>query len=182
MKQQNKKYRFFANTFNVSRHQSFKAMRIFLTILSFSFVACSSNVDKGQKASDVQADSVQKLIPIWDSTNKLSGKTETLHLQKTDFSCWCAKWLQVEDIPVYEKWSDTSSSKDPHIFIEPANQKLYDPEGDTTLLNTLWTIQVIGQFYEEEDYPRGTFQTEEYAPKAKVFRYTDIKLIKGKQN
>jgi hypothetical protein len=74
------------------------------------------------------------------------------------------------------KYSDSGFSKR-HFWLEPANDSLYDPADDSTLHGLKWTIKVKGQFYEREDYPRGTYELEEKASKAKVFRYTWIKLL-----
>ena len=60
------------------------------------------------------------------------------------------------------------------IFIEPADSTLdiyYSFQPNTQ------KIIVKGQFYVKEDYPKGTIKTEEELEKAKVFRYTKIKIL-----
>jgi hypothetical protein len=117
--------------------------------------------------------------PLWDSTNKLRPEVQTLHLQYTQFGCWCPSWIRVQDAA---KYSDTTKDfAQHHIFIEPAVPRLYDPLNDTALFGTKWTIRIKGQFYERDDYPRGTYQSEEHTEKAPVFRYTEIEAVSSMQ-
>ncbi|WP_162304165.1 hypothetical protein [Chryseobacterium mulctrae] len=60
------------------------------------------------------------------------------------------------------------------IFIEPENKNIelpiyFDPSRHRLILK--------GQFYVYPDYPKGTPETEEPLKKAKVFRYSEMKII-----
>ncbi len=120
----------------------------------------------GQK----KIDSLKHKI-ISDSTNTLTGKTETLELEYIDWSCACANWITIVD---KKKYKDSGLVKH-SIFIEPADSSLNLPESFNHLQNR---IKVTGQFYVREDYPQGTVQMEEPLEKAKIFRYTSIQIIK----
>lgn len=122
----------------------------------------------------IAADSTNSSKPLWDSTNRLLPEVHALELSYTVFGCWCPPWFKVSDT--------ANGGLDKHFWLEPANDSLYNPEIDSTLTDLDWTIQVSGQFYEREDYARGMYELEEKAPKAKVFRYTSIKLLRSKPN
>lgn len=105
-----------------------------------------------------------------DSTNTLTGKTETLQLDYIVWGCACANWVTPEDLKKYQEDLDKHT-----IFLEPASRELevplyFDPSRHT--------VKVTGQFYVKADYPKGTEETEEYLDKAKVFHYTKIEVFK----
>lgn len=108
---------------------------------------------------------------ISDSTNKLTEKIEDLEIEYTVWGCACPNWIRTKD----NKNDDTANNYlSLHFYIEPSDKSLELPIYFDASINKL---KLTGQFYEREDYPQGTLQTEEPMPKAKVFRYTKIEVI-----
>ena len=147
-------------------------MKPILPILLF-ICSCSTQSDqtKETKSGLRKKTNIFKHIIISDSTNTLTGKTETLELEYIDWSCACANWITNED---YKKYNDSGLAKHT-IFIEPNDSSLNLPKSFDHLKHR---IKVTGQFYVRDDYPQGTIQMEEPLEKAKVFRYTNIQIIK----
>lgn len=148
-------------------------MKLILPILFF-ICSCTTQSDH---TKEVKSDTTKKAITfkpkiISDSTNTLTGKTETLELEYIDWFCACANWITSRD---KKKYKDNGLAKHT-IFIEPADSSLNLPESFNRIEDR---IKVTGQFYIRDDYPQGTVQTEEPLEKAKVFRYTNIKVIKA---
>lgn len=125
---------------------------------------------------------MKKILPILilasacrSNTNTLTGKTETLKLHYIAWGCTCANWATPE---VLDKYNDdqgrlVDSLAEHCIFIEPATKALelplyFDPGRHE--------IVVTGQFYKKPDYPIDTVKTDEQLDKARVFRYTNIKV------
>ena len=106
-----------------------------------------------------------------DSTNILENEIHKIELSYTVWGCACANWINVKDLKI----EDTNLEVEKHIFIEPANENLELPDSFNAMKNN---IKVTGQFYINEDYPKGTIQTEEDLKKAKVFRYTKIEIVR----
>jgi hypothetical protein len=96
------------------------------------------------------------------------------HQQQLEYIVWgcaCANWITPSE---RLKFKNTGLAK--HcIFIEPANSAL---NLSSTFNAETEKIKVTGQFYVREDYPQGTEQMEEHLDKAKVFRYTKLKILK----
>ncbi|MCB9032910.1 MAG: hypothetical protein H6553_03655 [Chitinophagales bacterium] len=108
---------------------------------------------------------------ISDSTNKLTNKVEDLEVSYHIIGCACPNWIRTKD----EGSTDTTKTfKDLYFYIEPADSTLEIPIYFEPYRHK---IKITGQFYEKEDYPRGTIEMEEPMPKAKVFRYTKLKVI-----
>ncbi len=148
-------------------------MKRFLPLLLLIF-SCSPNADQSNKripTSDTTP--IQHTVDkdISDPTNTLTGKTETLELSYIVWGCDCANWVTPAD---FDKYKDAELNE--HcIFIEPATDSLslkvpsyFDPFKHK--------IKIKGQFYKNPDYPKGTVQSEERLEKAKVFRYTELKV------
>jgi len=156
-------------------------MRVFSLILLCLFLYSCGDRENGrrvrQATGQVMARSASSSRPLWDSTNKLKAEVQTLRLEYIVFGCWCAPWRILADSTV----TDTASLKGT-IWLEPATVGLYEPEMDTMFVETSGTVLVKGQFYEREDFPRGTYEMEEKADKARVFRYTWIKAVKRKRS
>ena len=141
-------------------------------VLLFS---CSTNSNRPKTAVSM-ADTIisnNEQKNISDSTNALSGKTQTLELERIFLGRSCEDWITPYDFERYR----------PHklakycIFIEPESTNLeiplyYSPDRHT--------IIVTGQFYVKADYPKGMTQIDELIDKAKVFRYTKIEIKKRK--
>ena len=140
-------------------------------IFSLLFInSCSENSLKS-KPSDSKKES--KIIS--DSTNILDKKVQTLELQYTAWGCACPNWVTPSDVKEY---SGDTAFLEHHIYIEPENSSIYNPENDSTFKPIDDKIVITGQFYILKDYPKGTIETEEYMPKAKVFRYIKITRVK----
>ena len=105
-----------------------------------------------------------------DPDNKLTGKVETLQLRYIAWGCACANWVTEEDLIKYQD----SGLADNVIFIEPSSPDLDVPIYFDV---TRHYIQVKGQFYLNEGYPKGTVESEEKLDPAKVFRYTSIEVV-----
>lgn len=108
---------------------------------------------------------------ISDSINTLTNRVETLDVEYTVCGCACPNWIRTID----KKKNDTTKSQlGLHFYIEPANKNLELPHHFDAFTQYL---RVKGQFYEKEDYPKGTVETEEPMGKAKVFRYTELEVL-----
>lgn len=150
----------------------------YLAILLISLIyACSQNLDKKTDATTnvTAADSTIKnkyIKIISDSTNILEIPVQTIELQYTLWGCSCPQWINVSDASK----SRGDEFKKKHIYIEPSDTKLYYPDSSFNFESE--HILVTGQFYKRADYPKGTLESEEPMTKAKVFRYTKIKVLK----
>jgi hypothetical protein len=147
--------------------------KLFYLLIGFS-ISCSNSSDKNTKsAASIKIDSTPKKEEpkiISDSTNVLENKFQQLELEYIVWGCACANWITPKDLIKYQ---DSGLAK--HcIFIEPADSTLDLPDN---FQSASQKIIVKGQFYAREDYPKGTIQTEETLEKAKVFRYTKIKVV-----
>ena len=152
-----------------------KSLILLFTVLFFSCNETSTKSSPIKKAKDSLADARQpKYLP--DPTNTLEKKVQKLELEYILWGCACANWVTLSD---YKKYSDSGLAT--HcIFIEPADTTKNFP--DSIFQFDKNNLLVIGQFYIKEDYPKGTFETEEKLEKAKVFRYTSLKVIAKKDN
>ena len=109
---------------------------------------------------------------ISDSTNTLNGKIEDLEIDYTVWGCACPTWIRTRDNVRNDTIRDYLKL---HFYIEPANKSLELPNRFDAFKHKL---KVTGQFYQKEDYPQGTIEMEEHLPKAPVFRYTKIQVVK----
>lgn len=110
-----------------------------------------------------------------DRTNKLSDKVETLEVQYTVWGCACPNWIRIKDA---ESNDTTRNYLGLHFYIEPADESPGLPNNFDAFKQHL---KLTGQFYEKEDYPQGTPETEEPLPKARVFRYTKMEILENQQ-
>lgn len=111
------------------------------------------------------------------SMNELDGITQKIELQYVDWVCACANWATLEDIRKANE-KDSSLAKK-CIFIEPADSTIMLPDtigygGDRIIFT--------GQFYKYKGYPKGYKIYEEPVNKARVFRYTNYKIVKSYHN
>lgn len=139
----------------------------YLIVLALIFLSCSA---PDSKSRNIFTDPKRK-TDLSDPSNKLSGKIENLELRYISWGCACANWIKSSDLNEYKT---PEKLKEHCIFIEPENRDLevpfyFDPMRHQILLK--------GQFYIKPDYPKGTPESEEHLDKAKVFRYSDIKII-----
>lgn len=146
-----------------------------LTILlcSLTLISCGQTETK-KRIDEVTANKeVEKTYTkvISDPTNKLTDKVENLEIEYTIWGCACPQWIKSKDL----KSNDTTVKFiDKHFYIEPADSTLKIPIYFQPYRHK---VKVTGQFYEREDYPKGTIEMEEPMPKAKVFRYTKVEVI-----
>ncbi|UAY53135.1 hypothetical protein [Ferruginibacter albus] len=106
---------------------------------------------------------------LWDSTNTLENKIETLRLQFVGMGCACPEWL---------KWQDRNKKEltEHCIYIEPADTSIWNPENDSIAWKT--GIIVTGQFYSRNSYPKEAYEgMEDLPPPGKIFRYTKAKRV-----
>lgn len=146
-----------------------------LTILlcSLTLISCGQTETK-KRTDEVKVNKeVEKKYTkvISDPTNKLTDKVENLEIEYTIWSCACPQWTKSKDLKIYDT---TVKFIDKHFYIEPADSTLKIPIYFQPYRHK---VKVIGQFYEREDYPKGTIEMEDPMPKAKVFRYTKIEVI-----
>lgn len=152
-----------------------KNLKNILTILFFVLLVTSCGQTKTEKKSDDNKS--QKLVEkkysnvISDSTNILTDKVVDLEIEYTDWGCAYPNWIAIKD-----KYSNALHTNylGLHFYIEPAEKTLELPIYFDALRHKL---KITGQFYEREDYPKGTIELQEPMPKAKVFRYTRIEVI-----
>jgi len=149
-----------------------------ITILLFSLtiMSCGQNKTKNDINKENRKKEPEKKYSkiISDSTNKLTGKIEKLEVAYTVWGCACPQWIKTKD--TVKQNDSTTAYIDYHFYLEPANKDLKLP----THFNAFKHIAKIeGEFYEKKDYPQGTIEMEEKMPKAKVFRYTKIEVIKA---
>jgi hypothetical protein len=104
-------------------------------------------------------------------TNKLEEKKQTIKLEYIAWACECANWATPEDVKRINK-GDPFSEK--CVFIEPANSNLILPD---TIGYSNDIVEFTGQFYIYKGYPNNYHKTEQDVEKAKVFRYTNYKII-----
>lgn len=144
-----------------------------LLLLTSTLVSCGQTKTKQEgDRIELQNKALHKCTKIIsDSTNKLIDKIENLEIEYTVWGCACPNWIQTKDI----KDNDTTKNYlSLHFYIEPADNSLELPVYFDALRHK---VRITGQFYEREDYPKGTIEMEEPFPKAKVFRYTKIEVI-----
>jgi len=141
-------------------------------IILFLIAASSCSDNSNQSTLQVKNDSVIRQPKyLADPTNILETKVQKLELEYIVWGCACANWITPKD---YTRYQDSGLAK--HcIFIEAADTTKIFP--DSIFQFDKNNIIVTGQFYIKEDYPKGTYETEEQLDKAKVFRYTDLKII-----
>lgn len=137
-----------------------------LIIFSLSILLISCNQTKKEKRID---NKILKSKVISDPTNKLSDKIENLEVEYTVFGCACPNWIRTDDLELHPK----DGIKNLYFYIEPADKNLELPVYFDAFRHYL---KIKGQFYVKEDYPKGTIENEEYIPKAKVFRYTEMEV------
>ena len=153
--------------------------KYFSLILLFVVISCSNNDKKttiGPKDSTslIKQSRTPKLL--YDSTNTLESKIQTLELDYIVWGCACANWITISDLKKYGH----NGPLEPHcIFIEPADTALNTADNIMPMEDY---IKVTGQFYARKGYPKGTFEEEEHLDSAKVFRYTKISILKHKND
>jgi hypothetical protein len=152
-----------------NNRQSMKNVRFIVGIVSvILFFGCGLN-KRELNTPTVKNDSIKPKV-ISDSTNTLTGKIENLELEYMVWGCSCANWITVYDRIKY----DDGELAQHCIFIEPSDKSIELPLHFDPFRHR---IKVTGQFYTRPDYPQGTIEMEEPLEKAKVFRYSEIKIV-----
>jgi hypothetical protein len=103
--------------------------------------------------------------------NKLDSNALTIRITHIDWACECADWVTVSD---FNKSDSTGRLEDYCFFIEPANKGLTLPD---TIGYSGDIIELTGQFYKNKSFPKGYTLREMSTDKARVFRYTNYKII-----
>lgn len=104
----------------------------------------------------------------------LHSKIDTLEVKYMNWACACANWLPT----TYLEDSNYNASENTSdcIYIEASEDKMKLPE-DLKAGNI--TLQVIGSFYKEKGVSKDYIQpTSEKPEEARVFRYTDVGIVK----
>lgn len=104
---------------------------------------------------------------LWDSTNTLENKVQTLRLRFVSVGCACPEWVRLKD-------QDKENVLNYTIYIEPADASVWNADNDSIVWKT--GIVVTGQFYVKPSYPKGAYEgMEDLPPIGKIFRYTKAK-------
>ena len=109
--------------------------------------------------------------------NKLEDKEQTIELEYIAWACDCANWATPHDVAKYYDKGDTLASLS--IYVEPADSTLRLPEN---IGYNADRVRFTGRFYKEKGFP-ANYTSIENPDKARVFRYTQYKIIKrNKEN
>lgn len=106
---------------------------------------------------------------------ELHEKIDTIEVTYIAWACECANWLPDEHFNV-DRDKLAEATEEYCIFIEADREEIKIPE-EYYLGGTDNRIRLIGSYYKE----KGISRDPEYAykpEKAKVFRYSDIEIIK----
>lgn len=111
------------------------------------------------------------LLTAFQCSKKLEPEKKTVELEYLAWACDCANWAKPADI---EKYSGNQLA-DKNIFVEPADDSVKLPDsigynGDV--------VKFVGQFYQQKGYPKN-YKSMERPKKAKVFRYTEYKVVRS---
>jgi hypothetical protein len=153
-------------------------MRLLILFLVITFLSCADNkveVKDQLKDSTVDIDLKPASKLLYDSTNTLEDKIQTLELDYIVWGCACANWVTITD---YKKYADSGQLASHCIFIEPADTSLKNADN---IIPSEDYIKVTGQFYTRKGYPKGTYQREEQLDSARIFRYSKISVLKHKK-
>jgi hypothetical protein len=107
------------------------------------------------------------------NSSPLENKITTDNLIYIAWACECANWIEENKYNEYEKENKLDDSS---IFLEPADSSLILPD---TLGYSADIIKFTGQFYTEKGYPKNYPKSEEKPEPARVFRYTNYKVIRS---
>lgn len=114
------------------------------------------------------------LLSCSRKSNKLDAKVQTIELHYITWACECANWAIASDIAkYYDNVGDTLANLS--IFIEPADSYITLPD---TICYNGDIVRFTGQFYMNKGYPIN-FKSDQRPDKARVFRYTEYKIIKS---
>lgn len=149
--------------FLIFKHQlnpgamKFLLLPVFLTVAGLAFAQGSTSIHTAKPAY------------TQDPANKLLPRTDTLELKYIIWGCECPNWIPVTDF----KRSETNGLIEHCIYLESVTKTLpldFDPE--------IHILQVIGHFYEKEDYPDTLLNSEEPVRKARIFQFSAFQVVK----
>jgi len=145
-----------------------KLKSITLLFLLATILLCCQNkkkIDYPTKKATIKRNTSPKML--WDSTNTLENRVQTLRLRFVSAGCACPEWVRLKD-------QNKENVLDYCMYIEPAEAAIWNPENDSIAWKT--GIVITGQFYVKPSYPKGTFEgMEDKPPIGKIFRYTKAK-------
>ena len=101
------------------------------------------------------------------------NKIKTVNLTYISWACECANWIEENEYDKFEKQGKLAENS---IFIEPIDSSLELPD---TLGYSADIIKFTGQFYTQKGYPKNYPKSEEKPEPARVFRYTNYKVIRS---
>ncbi|SHF73893.1 hypothetical protein SAMN05444377_11754 [Flavobacterium fontis] len=96
-----------------------------------------------------------------------------IKLQYVAWACECPNWVTLKDIAEIE---DENSLAKKSIFIEAETE---DKELPETLGCNGDIIEFTGNFYPDLGYPKNYIKTKQKVDKARVFKYSEYKVIKS---
>jgi hypothetical protein len=138
---------------------------LFLIVTIFLSCQNKKKVDYPLKKTTIKGNISTKML--WDSTNTLENKIQTLRLRFVSVGCACPEWVRLKD-------QNKKNVLNYCIYIEPADTSIWNPENDSIAWKT--GIIITGQFYVKASYPKGTFEgMEDKPPIGEIFRYTKAK-------
>jgi hypothetical protein len=116
------------------------------------------------------------LVPfflIYFMPKKLENKTQKIKVRYINYSCECANWRVMEYNETKCKDKDCET-----IFLEPLNEHVAIPD---TIGYDGDIIELKGKFYSKKGFPKG-YNSEQQPEKARVFQYTEYKIIISNYN
>ena len=105
---------------------------------------------------------------ISDPKNPIIDSIQSLTLEYVLWGCNCPNWVNTD-------LKNDSNLIDYCIYIEPASDDL--KMIDSTFNISKQAIIVSGSFHVFKGYAKGTMKEEEYQPKARVFKYQEMRII-----
>ncbi|MFK7947997.1 MAG: hypothetical protein AB8G11_10420 [Saprospiraceae bacterium] len=119
---------------------------------------------------------IQEKLTEINYPTELSTQIDTLELAYIAWACACPNWLPTEFLDSMDIVS--AKTEDYCIFLESVTPKLKIP--NVYMMGCCENkIRVIGSFYKEKGYSRDYQSPTSQTPQvAKVFRFTDIEVIK----
>ncbi|MEN2402337.1 hypothetical protein GKZ90_0021285 [Flavobacterium sp. MC2016-06] len=116
------------------------------------------------------------LISCNDQPTKLSNKQETIEVSYVNWACDCANFIERK---YYISNTNYEIKSEDCIFIEPLNNNVKIPDSYYNTMHFEYYLKLCGQFYKDKGVPKSYEQKTDNEPeKAKVFRYSNFKIIK----
>lgn len=143
-------------------------MKIKLVIKLIILTLVISNCNLIQRQGDITKS---------DYPKKLISKVDTIEVKYIAWACECANWLPNK----YFDLDNETLSENPEkycIFLEAEKEDLRIPD-EYCFSGFENRIRLIGSYYKDEGISRDFMQSTSHKPdKAKVFKYSEIEIIK----